>query len=468
VARVPHPIIAVSLLSVLASPTLHAQRSVVQGTVIDSVRGGVLTGAYVELVPGGRQVPTNARGFFRFDNVAAGETYELRVMHALLDTVGVALITPRFTVAQAEVRTVDVSVPSPSRIVRTMCDTGMLARGPAALIGFVRDPDTGAPVDSVEVSLVYDDSPTDLAKSRTVRTARPDASGRYSFCGLPARLAGRVQLNRNGVTSAEIPVALTEASSLALRAFGMSRSTRRVVIGRDSGGKPIEGLRGDGMLVGRVTNNSGQPLAGAIVQVDRSAATGLTNNEGRFRLDGVPSGTQLLRVRKIGYSAAAQAVEIGGDAPPVTVAMADYVPSMPTVVTRSNRNRDLQATGFTKRRERGVGFFLEGDQIDRGPPTLGEALRMIPGLTIGTDAQNQRTQKTLIMSSRDTRTCVRYVVDGALFQEVGGEIEKVVRPSQLEALEMYTPANVPMEFAGASRGRCNVLVLWTNHKIRKG
>ena len=124
------------------------------------------------------------------------------------------------------------------------------------------------------------------------------------------------------------------------------------------------------------------------------------------------------------------------------------------------------STGFARRKAQGVGFFLEGEQIDRGPPTLGEALRMVPGLRIGYDAQNQRQQKTLIMNSRDSRGCIRYVVDGVLFQEVGGDIEKFVRPSEIEALEMYNPASVPGEFAAASRGRCSVLVLWTNHMIR--
>jgi hypothetical protein len=124
------------------------------------------------------------------------------------------------------------------------------------------------------------------------------------------------------------------------------------------------------------------------------------------------------------------------------------------------------STGFARRKAQGVGFFLEGEQIDRGPPTLGEALRMVPGLRIGYDAQNQRQQKTLIMNSRDTRGCIRYVVDGVIFSEVGGDIEKFVRPSEIEALEMYNPASVPGEFAAASRGRCSVLVLWTNHMIR--
>src|SRR5262245_34710008 len=184
---------AAALFTLGVRPLLAQQRSIVQGTVIDSVRGGVLAGAYVELVPGGRQVPTNARGFFRFDNVVAGDSYELRVMHALLDTLGVALTTPRFVVAAADVPTIDVGVPAPARIVESLCGRAALLRGPAALTGFVRDPDTGAPLDSVSISLVYDDSPMPtMVRSVNRRSAAPDASGRFMFCGLPMRMTGHV------------------------------------------------------------------------------------------------------------------------------------------------------------------------------------------------------------------------------------------------------------------------------------
>jgi hypothetical protein len=456
-----------ALCALAMRPVVAQPRSIVQGTVIDSVRGGVLAGAYVELIPGGRQVPTNARGFFRFDNVVPGELYELRVMHALLDTLGVTLTTPRFAVTATDVTTIDVSVPAPARIVETLCDRAALLRGPAALAGFVRDPDTGAALDSVSISLVYDDSPMPtLVRSVNRRSATPDASGRFVFCGLPMRMTGHVQLTRKGMTSADIPVSLSGDSPLALRSLGISRSTRRVTIGKDSAGRSIEALGGDGTLAGRVTNRAGEPLGGAMIQLEGTAAAALTARDGRFTLNGLPAGTQIVRARKVGYSPTEQVVEVGPDGSPPTIVMADLVPSMPTVVTRSDRTTDLTSTGFARRKAQGVGFFLEGEQIDRGPPTLGEALRMVPGLRIGYDAQNQRQQKTLIMNSRDSRGCIRYVVDGVLFQEVGGDIEKFVRPSEIEALEMYNPASVPGEFAAASRGRCSVLVLWTNHLVR--
>src|SRR4029453_12741226 len=111
--------------------------------------------------------------------------------------------------------TIDVSVPSAPRIVEMLCGRAALLRGPAALTGVIRDPDTGAPLDSVNVSLVYDDSPMpSIARSVNRRSATPDASGRFMFCGLPLRMTGHVQLTRKGVTSADIPVSLNGESPL--------------------------------------------------------------------------------------------------------------------------------------------------------------------------------------------------------------------------------------------------------------
>ena len=155
-------------------------RASIRGIAMNDLRGGPLSGAYVVLVPSGKQVPTNADGTFRFDNVATGVSQRLVVMHAMLDTLGITLTSPEFTLASAEIRSMELIVPDAASIIREFCDDAAKARGPGALIGFVRDPDTGAPVDSVTLSLVYDLSPVKTVRLPVVRTARPDSTGTTS------------------------------------------------------------------------------------------------------------------------------------------------------------------------------------------------------------------------------------------------------------------------------------------------
>lgn len=455
-------------LNVLSAGALAQNTGAISGKVVDSIHARALSGAYVELLPGGRQAVTSASGVFHFDSVAPGSAYRLRVMHALLDTLGVSVATPPIALTAGQTLDVEVATPSATKLIELLCSPALRARGPSALVGFVRDADSGAPLDSVSISLVFDESPVRTIRWASNRVAKTDANGHFALCGLPNRVDGLVEATRGPHRTPDVPVLIGADSPLALRALGMSLTAERVASDADSAGKPVMLLRGKGTLAGRVVAKTGEPIAGAYVQMDRTPATAVTNASGEFTLIGVPTGTQLVRVRKIGLSMVTQAVDVSAsDSAPVRIAMRESVPTLPAVVTVSDRNADLERTGFARRKAHGLGFFLEGEQIDRGPPSLGESLRMVPGLHIGYNAQNQRKQSTVTMSSRDpSRGCVRYILDGVYYQELGGDIEKLVRPADVEALEMYNPTSVPGEFADASRGKCSVLVLWTNHMIR--
>jgi iron complex outermembrane receptor protein len=74
---------------------------------------------------------------------------------------------------------------------------------------------------------------------------------------------------------------------------------------------PLVAQQTTGTIRGRVTDNSTQqPIVGALVSVgSRSAVTG---NDGRYAITGVPSGSDLLRAKLIGYQPANQPVMVGG------------------------------------------------------------------------------------------------------------------------------------------------------------
>src|ERR1043166_9735759 len=144
----------------------------VRGVIVDSIRHGPLAGAAVDLRPRGRRVLSNDSGAFQFDSVEAGQGYQIRVAHPMLDTVGVTLATPVFAVAPGETKQISLAVPSATRLVSMFCPPGMLARGPSALVGFVRDPDTGLPLDSAKVSLVYEDASATGTLSRSAIQSR--------------------------------------------------------------------------------------------------------------------------------------------------------------------------------------------------------------------------------------------------------------------------------------------------------
>src|SRR3954471_12672853 len=62
---------------------------------------------------------------------------------------------------------------------------------------------------------------------------------------------------------------------------------------------------GTATLVGRVVDSSGAGLAGAEVGVLRSETLRtITNDSGAFRLSGIPVGTVVFTVRRLGFEAA--------------------------------------------------------------------------------------------------------------------------------------------------------------------
>ena len=476
VIRSRSPYLVLCLASVVATVSLAAQSAPppiyasVRGYVADSVRGGALAGAFLELLPTGRQALTNDRGEFRIDSIPPGSDYRIHVAHAMLDTIGIALTTPAFSLKAGDVLELNLGVPSPARLVTMFCTPGMRARGASALVGFVRDPDTGASIDSVTVSLVYDDDVGGFAKRPVIRVAKLDSTGRYKICGLPARMSGRVQLVRNGTHSAEIPVATDASSPLALRSMGMSLSTQHIAAGKDSAGKAIRLLHGSAQVTGRVLSPSGTPIAGARVQMDETAAAAVTGADGRFTLDSVPTGTQTVSVRKLGYSVTDKAVEVSLNTPtPIAVVMQNYIPTLEAVVSVAQRDIDKEKIGFTRRKRSGMGIYREGDEIPRNTSSLATALASIPGIRIDRNPSLGSDGMTITAATGGPNACMSFVVDGVPWREDSGSssISDYVRPEELQAIELYSATTVPPEFTLGS-SNCQVLVMWTSRRIRSG
>ena len=69
------------------------------------------------------------------------------------------------------------------------------------------------------------------------------------------------------------------------------------------------------VVTGRVLDKKGQPLREARVTIQGGDKPVLTNANGVFTLDSLPSGTQSLEVRKLGYAVAEVPVELSTIAP---------------------------------------------------------------------------------------------------------------------------------------------------------
>jgi hypothetical protein len=454
------------------APAASAGVAALKGVVVDSLHDQLLRGALVRVDNSTRESFTDSLGRYRIDSVPAG-MHRLVVIHPLLDTIGISLVTPPLTLAAGDDKEIDLSVPSGETLVTLLCPAARRALGPAALVGFVRDADTETAAKGAKVSLLYYESdPLGLKKTPRVREAQIGEDGRYRICGLPPSMSGKLQVFRNGVQTGEVPVALGDSSDfkglLAMRAMSIS-STATVVAKapNDTGGKPATVVRGRSRVTGRVLNKYGQPIAGARVELQGTGAATKTRANGDFTLDSLPSGTQTLEVRQLGFSPTEVAVELSQNAPQsVTVKMADYVPVLSEMRVTAQRERGLNDVGFADRKRTGMGYYLDADQLKMRQTTqFSDMLRTVPGVRV----QPAGNGTNVITSSRDPMGgCVTFYVDGSPWQQMTpGDLDTYVRPEEVAALEVYNGSTTPPQFQQPGQSGCTTIVIWTERRINR-
>lgn len=438
------------------------------GTVFDSVRLRPLTGAIVRVDSSDVVATVDENGRFLLKGIPAG-THHFRIEHPLLDTLGLMLRSEEGEFEPGGTTVHVLGTPSPERLIELFCAPAWRARGPAALMGRVREADSGAPAVGAKVSLVWYEVSlqTKLERVPRRREMTVGEDGTYRICGLPAQLDGTLQVIRGPLTSGEIAIKFGE-DLLALRSMSIAAPGAVVVSAPDSAGGPAKvSLVGTARLRGRVLNKSGQPLVGARVQVEGTTRATTTRASGEFTLDSLPPGTQSVAVRLLGYAPVEEAVDLASDeARSVTIQLEDFVPTLEAVRVTAQRERNLDAIGFARRKRFGSGFFMDGEQLKaRNALFFSDVLRSAPGIRI-VQAPGGRQ---MIQSQRDpVNGCVTIWVDGTQWQQMEpGDIDDFVKPFEVGAIEVYSPTNTPAEFQGARGASCTTIIAWTNRRLER-
>src|SRR5580692_569377 len=135
----------------------------ITGVVIDSLHETALTNADVVIDGTNRSARTDSGGIFHLDSVPPG-AIRLGVFHPLLDSVGVAIVSPPLVVRAGDSLVITLATPSSATIAARACrnvpaETGALASpqstGPGVIVGRILDADTDEPVGNVQVSFIW-------------------------------------------------------------------------------------------------------------------------------------------------------------------------------------------------------------------------------------------------------------------------------------------------------------------------
>ena len=448
---------------VAPKPAAAGALTSLQGFVMDSVHAGPLVNAKVTIAGTARSAVTDADGHYSIDSIPPG-SHSVVVEHPLLDTLGVQMHTPAYAFGAGESRVLDLAIPTAEQIANAFCNSAQRMRGPAAMVGFVRDPDTKEPAIGSKVQLVYYEPDPIGRKQLRTREAVFDSTRLYRICGLPGDMSGKVQVFRNGVSSGEVPAEVTNGF-LALRAFSIVSQHATVVEVKNDSGKVKRIYKGTARVTGRVLDKKGQPLNAARVTLQGGGETVLSKPNGEFTLDSLPSGTQALEVRKLGYAVTEVPVELSAMTPArTTVTMSDAVPVLATMRVEAARDKALSDVGFRSRKQTGMGYFLEGNQINHDALSFSDVMRVAPGLRV-TPTGDGRTY--VIQDARNaTGGCVNFYVDGTFWQQMTpGDIDDFVRPNEVVAVEVYHGSETPPQFSPPGQSGCATIVAWTVARI---
>jgi len=313
--------------------------------------------------------------------------------------------------------------------------------------GRVLDAVTRTPLEGVAVQLA--------AFGVNIRT---DSTGLFVIRGIPVG-AYDLSLSLPGYQRAEGQFAVLRGGSFVTTLRPLSA--------------PID-VVATGFFVGRIVDGeAGTPVAGADVRIADFYLSGITDEEGRFRMSGVPPGSHRVSFSSLGYATRTDTVDfVAGQTSDARVRLArDPIEIEPIEVTVERRELALQREGFYDRREEGFGQFIDLEAIERRrPEVVTDLFTGLPGVGIVSSPYNALERTVLLRGGRNSNfvgdgNCYPMVViDGLVVHRGGAEpavIDNLVDPRSIAGIEVYpSQTGVPIQFSGIDAA-CGAVLVWT-------
>jgi hypothetical protein len=220
-------------------------------------------------------------------------------------------------------------------------------------------------------------------------------------------------------------------------------------------------------LTGRVADAVGAAIVKAEVLVTNTSLHAETGTDGRFELGGIPSGPVEVIVRRLGFSPATIALDLGvGELRDIRVLLSPVAMLMDSVaVTAPAPEVEVAYGGFETRKARGFGTFITREQIEKKRPRVPTDLfRTVSGVKLIRDSGTP----TIVSNRLGPYNCpLRVFIDGADYPLFGQSLDAMVQVADIGAIEVYAGgATVPPQFGGRE-STCGVIAIWTRHGQKK-
>ena len=456
----------VAIAGLLAGPrTTVVPPFAVTGVVFDSITNRALAGASVQMV-GADSIVASERftassdslGRFRFAAVPAGR-YILGFYHRALDTLG---IEPRGQLIDIR-SNLDVTLasPSPRTMVRAFCGDTISDDHATLLLGHLHDAETESAILNGAAVVTWSEARVanrEIAVAERVATATSREDGWFALCGLPRETALTVRAVRDtnagrADSSSGVVVRFARAQVQHLSIYVPRTATSAAQAGT---------LR----LSGRVTDAIGRAISGAQVWIAGTERRTVTNSTGNYALDSLPSGTQSLEIRAIGYSPRTMVVTLVVGAPPTGDVTMEQAVVLPTVVTMGAKSSKNLATFEAHKRSSAGGYFIKPARLE-GYASL-QPLHFLVGGLPGVTVLRPFGQWIATMQRRGASAGARPIqctpqlyLNGSMVAMSFDDLETAIDPDDLLGVEVYTKdVQIPSIYARSIRS-CGLISIWT-------
>jgi uncharacterized protein len=216
-----------------------------------------------------------------------------------------------------------------------------------------------------------------------------------------------------------------------------------------------------GRLVGRVTDEAGAlGLANVDITVlNRVRGGTLSNQQGRFLLEGVAPGLAEVRFERLGYEPRTQLIVVQpGRTLDVRVRMSTEPIPLDPIQVVAVRSEYLERSGFYERSVRTWGAqFGPSDLEALLPEQLSDLIARVNGVSV--EGGRGVGERARVVSFRREDCQLDIYVDG-LRRSPDYNLNEIP-PAQVEAVEVYQGLDVPIDFQRVSQTGCGVVLIWT-------
>ena len=257
--------------------------------------------------------------------------------------------------------------------------------------------------------------------------------------------------------AAPIDLAAIRLTTLSLAAIGLATA---------AGAQAVRGRV--------ITVDEGKGIADVEVRLfadsTRAVATTRTDSLGNYLVD-APAGRYQIGIRRLGLRGdLSEKFKLGGrDTMEIIIRSEPVSLHLTGIIIKARADPIVDfSRGFEQRRSRNAGgSFLNRTEIEKkGAPQLMDVLRGIAGIEVITKDDEQPVGLAVVASRGGRRVSaggigceIAIFVDG--FDEDPSAVNRRYRSADIEAIEVYSAAQVPAEFRRLGQQQCGAILMWT-------